>query len=409
MIKQIFWPVLAPAFLYQVGSGALTPVVVLAALSLGAGHALAGGIVTAMGVAAIIASIPAGRLVDRLGDRNAMGLATVLVAVLTTVAVLVLTLRPGNGVWLFTGAIVLIGATEVVWSLARQALVAETVPPQRIAMAMTSLGGAARAGQLVGPALGALLLLRLPLQSVFVLHIVAALAATVLIWRSRFGAPTARPARPAYAEHGRRPPKLDVRWKAVALAGVSMVTLSMARQGKNVVVPLWGDQLQLSPSAISLLVALGSAIELLLIVPGGILKDRMGRTSVLVTCLLLLGVGFAIVPLAPTVWVFVVGLVILSIGNGLGSGINMTLGADLSPPVGRARFLGYWTTLTQAGAFAGPGLVTAVVAAASLSAAVWALAAAPLFGAVWLLCFQHVIGLPSARRARIERVEGVGG
>lgn len=405
MIRQIFWPVLAPAFLYQVGSGALTPVVVLAALSLGAGHALAGGIVTAMGVAAIIASIPAGRLVDRLGDRSAMGLATVLVAALTTLAVVVLTVRPGGGVWLFTAAIVLIGATEVVWSLARQALVAETVPPERIAMAMTSLGGAARAGQLVGPALGALLLLRLPLQSVFVLHIVAALAATVLIWRSRFGAPTTQPAPRAYApETGRRrkPPKLDVRWKAVALAGVSMVTLSMARQGKNVVVPLWGDQLQLSPSAISLLVALGSAIELLLIVPGGILKDRMGRTSVLVTCLLLLGVGFAIVPLAPTVWVFVVGLVILSIGNGLGSGINMTLGADLGPPVGRARFLGYWTTLTQAGAFAGPGLVTAVVAAASLSAAVWALAAAPLFGAVWLLCFQHVIGLPSARR----RVEG---
>lgn len=409
MIKQIFWPVLAPAFLYQVGSGALTPVVVLAALSLGAGHALAGGIVTAMGVAAIIASIPAGRLVDRLGDRRAMGLATVVVAALTALAVVVLTLRPGGRVWLFTGAIVLIGATEVVWSLARQALVAETVPPHRIAMAMTSLGGAARAGQLVGPALGALLLLRLPLQSVFVLHIVAALAATVLIWRARFGSPQTRTTPPSTPAPGARRPKLDVRWKAVALAGVSMVTLSMARQGKNVVVPLWGDQLQLSPSAISLLVALGSAIELLLIVPGGILKDRMGRTSVLVTCLTLLGVGFAILPLAPRLWVFVAGLVVASIGNGLGSGINMTLGADLSPPVGRARFLGYWTTLTQTGAFAGPGLITAVVAAASLPAAIWALAAAPLVGAVWLLGFQRVIGLPSAKRlaaSRAGRMEG---
>ena len=45
---------------------------------------------------------------------------------------------------------------------------------------------------------------------------------------------------------------------------------------------------------------------------------------------------------------------IAGVGNGLGSGINMTLGADFAPPSERGEFLGVWRLMSDVGAFAGP-------------------------------------------------------
>ena len=154
MLRKILWPVLAPAFLYACGTGALTPVIVLAALSLGAHQAVAGAIVTAAAVASALAAIPAGYVIHSLGERRSMFGATGAAAALTAVGVVALVAHNGASLPLFIGAVVLVGAIEVVWSLARQALIAETVERESLALAMTSLGGAQRAGQLVGPLIG---------------------------------------------------------------------------------------------------------------------------------------------------------------------------------------------------------------------------------------------------------------
>lgn len=396
MLKQIFWPVLAPAFLYACGNGALTPVIVLAALSLGAHQAVAGAIVTAAAVAAGVSAIPAGYVINSLGERRSMIGATAIAATLTAVSVFALITHSGSSLLLFVAAVVLVGAVEVVWSLARQALIAETVERESLALAMTSLGGAARAGQLVGPLIGSLLLLRLPLYSVFIMHIVLALAATVFI---AFG--PADPPRRHHTGTGRAARKLQARWGAVILAGIAVMTLSMARQGKNVIVPLWGDHLHLTASSISLMVALGSAVELMLIYPGGRLKDNLGRVTTFVACVTLLGIGFAILPLGGTIAFFIIGVAVGSVGNGLGAGINMTFGADLSPSVGRAKFLGYWNALGQVGSLIGPGLISLLIATASLPIAVLALACAPIAGGIWMTVFRKRIGLPGRRRVRI--------
>lgn len=396
MLKKIFWPVLAPAFLYACGNGALTPVIVLAALSLGAHQAVAGAIVTAAAVASAIAAIPAGYVINAFGERRSMVGATGVAALLTAFSVFALITHNGASLPIFVIAVVLVGTVEVVWSLARQALIAETVERESLALAMTSLGGAARAGQLVGPLIGSLLLLRLPLYSVFIMHIVLALAATIFIALG-----PADPTRRQRSGSGRQTRKLQVRWDAVVLAGVAIMTLSMARQGKNVIIPLWGDHLHLTASSISLMVALGSAIELMLIYPGGRLKDNLGRVSTFVACVTLLGIGFAILPLGGTIAFFIVGVGVASIGNGLGAGINMTFGADLSPSVGRAKFLGYWNAISQIGSLVGPGLITLLIAAASLPVAVLSLACAPLAGAIWMTAFRKRIGLPGRRRITI--------
>jgi hypothetical protein len=57
---------------------------------------------------------------------------------------------------------------------------------------------------------------------------------------------------------------------------------------------------------------------------------------------------------------------IMGFGNGIGSGIVMTLGADISPAIGRPTFLGLWRELADAGAGIGPVILSAVAAVAGL-------------------------------------------
>jgi hypothetical protein len=58
--------------------------------------------------------------------------------------------------------------------------------------------------------------------------------------------------------------------------------------------------------------------------------------------------------------------VLLGFGNGISSGVNMTLGADLAPAVGRAEFLGVWRVLGDIGTAGGPLAVAGVTAALTL-------------------------------------------
>jgi hypothetical protein len=57
---------------------------------------------------------------------------------------------------------------------------------------------------------------------------------------------------------------------------------------------------------------------------------------------------------------------LMGFGNGIGSGIVMTLAADTSPAIGRPTFLGVWRELADGGAGIGPVILSAVTALAGL-------------------------------------------
>ncbi|QFG68318.1 MFS transporter [Ornithinimicrobium pratense] len=418
MYRRLLWPVLAPSVLFGVAAGATVPVSVLAAMDLGASAALAALIVAIVGAFSLATTVPAGMLIDRVGDRRAMLLATGAAAVVTAVTV-------GSLVWAGPGALALFMASTFlrapavnVWSLARQAYVAERVPTREVGRAMTALGGTMRIGALAGPLMGGLLLLVLPLWSVYVLSVGCSLLALAILYAPRLGgrheegfdASGRRNAVPDRAdgaradsgpsaaadrsEGGRTRVRLDVRWDAVVLAGVAISTLAMARVAQAVLIQLWGTHVGLTAAQISLAIATGAAVEILLMFPAGYLKDRLGRSPVLVACLLVYGCGFLVLPLADTWWGVVGAVGVMSVGNGLGAGINMTIGADLSPPVGRGRFLGIWALFSNVGVLGGPGLVSLLLVVASTQAAVLAVGGLALSGAAWMAAWSRRIGLP---------------
>ena len=74
----------------------------------------------------------------------------------------------------------------------------------------------------------------------------------------------------------------------------------------------------------------------------------------------------------------------MGVGNGLGSGIVMTLGADAAPAVGRAPFLGVWRLLSLVGHNGAALVVGAVAAVATIGAASVVVGLLTLVGGAWL-------------------------
>lgn len=441
MLKPILWPVLVPFALFAVGLGAIMPILVLGALSLGSTQAFAAAIVGIMGAVSLMATVPAGILIDRLGDFRAMFVATIA-------AILVLGSIVAAFIWdspysllIYTLALMVFGPVSDVWSLARQAVVAEVMPPADLAKAMTALGGTQRVGNLVGPMIGAGLMLVFPIWSVFVFSGLTAVAAIAIMTlpiaqipgfddhphraeaapTSRAGddvpSPTDIPnpteaADPAAANdpaHGdvvppprgkkkdRRPP-LDVRWKSVILTGVTIIALAAARAAQPVVVQLWGVEIGLHKSSISLIIAFGAGLELIVMFLGAYIKDHLGRVATLVACLSIFGTGFVIMVAKPDLAGMVIAAAVMAFGNGLGAGVNMTIGADLSPAVGRPRFLGIWAIFNNGGKLGGPTLLSLIITVTTLRFGVLFPGLLAFLGAVWILIWAREVGLPGRRR-----------
>jgi hypothetical protein len=71
----------------------------------------------------------------------------------------------------------------------------------------------------------------------------------------------------------------------------------------------------------------------------------------------------------------------LSLANGIGSGLLMTLGADLAPQTGPAPFLGAWRFTADFGSAAAPLAVAGITAVVSLSVASGVMGVVGLIGA----------------------------
>lgn len=409
MLRPIFWPVIVPSLLFAVGVGSTVPVLVLSALSLGASAALSSAVVSLMGAASLLFTVPVGILIDKIGDRKAMVFGTSAAVAITALLVLSLSgsVPKPLSLVLYIVLLMLLAPVQDIWGLARQAVVADKMPAVHMGRAMTALGGTQRVGNLIGPMISAMLLLWFPLWSVYIFSALCAVLAVIVLCvpalnrgfdavpsQTTASTPVVNPA------EGPAPSKLDVRWKAVLLAGVSVTILSLARAVQPMMIQLWGVHIHLNESGISLLVALGAALELVLMFPGGYIKDWLGRSAVLIVCLVIFGSGFLVMSVQPVLLWTVLAVVVMAIGNGLGAGVNMTIGADLSPKVGRAKFLGIWAIFNNSGKLGGPALVAGLLAVATLPIALVSTGILTIAGAAWMGVFASTVNLPKGVKER---------
>lgn len=374
LIRALGLPVLLPSLLYALGEGAMLPIVAVSAQSLGASVSIASLVVACLGIGTVLADIPAGRLAGRFGERPTMIAATAV-----TIAVLcVFLLWPSVGT--LTLAMFVIGVAQAVWSLSRQTYITEVTPPPMRARALSLLGGVHRIGLLIGPFLGAAIIALSSTRAAFVMHLVLCVATlAVLILTPDVDAGRAE------SRVGRRPQSTLAlarrHWDVLSRMGVGILILGALRATRNSLLPLWAAHIGLSDEQVSLLVGVLSALELCCFYPAGVLMDRKGRVFVAVPCFALMSLSHLLIPLSHSFWMLLVVIIPLGFGNGLGTGINMTLGADVSPDDARPEFLGLWRLSGDVGQSGGPAVVSAVSSVASLGPAAILVGLAGLGGA----------------------------
>ena len=74
------------------------------------------------------------------------------------------------------------------------------------------------------------------------------------------------------------------------------------------------------------------------------------------------------------------------------------VGADLSPAVGRPRFLGIWAIFNNGGKLGGPTLLSLIITVTTLRFGVLFPGLLAFLGAVWILIWARQVGLPGRRR-----------
>jgi len=344
--------------------------------------------VALLAIGQILGDGPAGAVAARLGDRRAMRLAAMAAVVALAGAALAPNLAT-LGMSLFA-----LGAINAVFMLARHSYLTEATPVLRRARALSTLGGIQRIGLFAGPFLGAGVVHLSGLRGVYWLAVVTSLVTAVVVALVPDVGSVARPA-PVSTWRVMR----DHRQVLLTL-GIAVLMVGAVRGSRQTVLPLWSEHLGLSPATTSIVFGISGAADMLLFYPAGLLMDRRGRLWTAVPSMLVLGVGFALLPLSTGLAGITWAAVLIGLGNGMGAGILMTLGADVAPPVGRAQFLGLWRIWQDTGVAVGPLVVAAGAALGSLAAGVWAMGAVSLTSAGALARWAPRWSVHASRRTR---------
>jgi MFS family permease len=368
-LKRIAVPAYGPSLLYGIAEGAILPVIALSARELGASVAVAALTVTLLGIGMLVTNIPASLVTARFGEKWA-----IVGAALWCMLGLVLALMAPN-LAVFAAAIFMVGMAGAVFYLARQTYLTDAVPLRLRARALSTLGGVMRIGVFIGPFLGAAAMAFAGLAGAYWVGIAALLAAAAIgCALPELGEPELKAARAAAAGSGVVVPTVRSVARSHAriylTVGLGVLLVGAVRSSRQVVIPLWAESLGLAPTAAAVIYGLAGAVDMLVFYPAGKVMDVKGRAWVAVPSMLVMGIGLLLMPLSGGFAALLLASMLVGFGNGIGSGMVMTLGSDFAPSPGRAQFLGIWRLLTDSGTMAGPALLSGVTVLAGLAAGI---------------------------------------
>jgi MFS family permease len=265
-------------------------------------------------------------------------------------------------------AAVLLGAGISAWMIGRQSYIVDTCAPEEVGRAIAVMAGLQRVGMFLGPAAGGLLAAQIGYSVTFIVGAGVALLAGLLVlsftknaWPTDAAAVAGfRGAIEVVRSHG----------KVFATAGVASFSLQLMRAARELLVPLFGAAVGLDVAAIGIIYSLSSAIDMSLFYPVGVWIDRHGRKWSAVSSTFVFSVALAVLPLVVGYYSLLAVGLLLGLANGLGTGIVMVMGADLSRGTEhRGQFLGVWRLIGDVGVSVAPLVTGALAGLASLAAA----------------------------------------
>lgn len=368
--SELVLAVYLPTALLALGQGLLLATLPLFAADLGVGYMAISLITSAAALGTLVTDVPAGVVLHRLGLRRSMLLGCSLVIVGTMALAYPLS---AEGI---VGLRLLAGVGTALWGLSRHAFIAQSISIERRGRAIAVFGGINRVGLFGGPAIGGIIATAFGMHAAFFvagfMGVLAVTAAAIFIPRdTKDDLPRKGSSRARWAIV-----RQTIRRNAgdLSAAGIAQLFAQMIRQGRQLLIPLIGArQLGLNPAEIGTVMTVSAVVDMSMFFPAGFLMDRFGRKFASVPSFAIMAVGIGAVPFAHSFEALMLAGVVIGLGNGLGSGSMMTLGADLAPEGATGEFLGIWRLIGDTGMVVGPMLVGVIAGALSLNGSAIAL------------------------------------
>jgi MFS family permease len=346
--RTLLLPVYVPTALLGLAEGVLLPTLPAYALQFGVSFALASLVISAAGIGTLAADLPAGSLLGRIGLKSTMLLGAGLVAVGT------FALGFASVVPLLILFRLISGFGTAMWGLSRHAFIAEAVDPRQRGRAISVFGGINRVGMFGGPALGGVVASQFSLPIAFfvagILGAAAFIISAIYIKDTRAVVHTER-----HVRWGLVRQMLRVNWRDVSAASIAQIFAQLIRSGRQTIIPFYGlAVVGLNEAQVGFIQSASSVTDMFLFIPVGYMMDRFGRKVAAVPSFTVMAVGLALIPFTESYLTLMAASILIGIGNGLGSGTMMTLGADFAPPGATGEFLGLWRLVGDSGRAGGP-------------------------------------------------------
>jgi MFS family permease len=347
MYRSLMLSVYLPSFFMSLCQGSVLLIIPLFALDLGANAGIAALVFAVRGLGNMMVDVPAGYAASRLGDKHTMLIGVSIMAI-TGLLASQATSAMGLAIFAF-----LFGSAMATWLIARLTHISEAVPTYHRGKAISAMAGLQRFGNLIGPVVSGFVAVEFGFEYVFIaVGVIAAIAFFMVI----FFVPENKKGHHENSPNIAKliPHILGSHYKVFATAGVAILFLTVLRAGRQLLIPLWGESLGLDASEIGLIMGGAAAIDMTLFPVAGYILDNFGRRYAAIACMSLLSLGLFLVPFTSGFTTLLLAAMLVGVGNGFGSGINMILGADFAPPKERGEFLGVWRLISDSGSFAGP-------------------------------------------------------
>lgn len=343
--KWLLLSIYIPTVMFSFGQGLLVPILPLYAAEYGGSYSLAGLVVAAGWIGTMIGDVPVGMLLRKIGYKNAMIIGSALFGGAT------IALAFAGTPFELVALRIVAGIGIAFYQISRHTFVAHQVPPDIRGRAIAVFGGINRVGHFIGPLVGGFVAAFYGLAAAIMVAGFVALGIIVLaILLVREPASPDSESNKKALDFGVLKEVVQHNPKELAAGGLAQVFAQMIRAGRQIVIPLYGAYaIGLDPAQVGQVVSASHFVEMFLFIPAGIIMDRWGRKAAAIPSFTIMGGAMLLVPFTDSYLSLMIVASLIGIGQGIGSGTMMTLGADLAPPGKTGEFLGIWRLIGDSG------------------------------------------------------------
>ncbi|MEO7588447.1 MAG: MFS transporter [Arachnia sp.] len=368
-LPRTTWVLSGTALLVAIGFGVVIPVLTPFAKTFNASNFQLGLVVSLFAAARLVTSPFAPRIGRRLGERNAITIGVLIVAVSTVATAL----APSLEFLLIARGLGGIGSAT--FTISAINLLLSTAPEHLRGRASGLYQGGFLLGNMTGPALGGLLS-GISLEAPFYFYaamLVVCAGFTVTMLPARAVVPT--------SAHKRTPRRFrevlrDIRYQAACMVALGQGWQSLGV--RNAFIPLFvTEALLLETYWTGIAFAIAAVAQTAVLLPAGNATDRIGRRPVMIASGIVCGIAAIAMPFSNNIWVLVLVLCVYGMGAAMQGTAPTAAVGDATQGRGGLPVAAF-SMVTDLGSIFGP-----LVAGAVLD--VWSFQAAFAIGGVILL------------------------